>query len=165
MADFAFYSTDIDPTTDPANADPAPETLVVLDQVPILGDAHYDLMAVETGRGSVIPTLGGVVIQDFGVVDGDQRISFSDSDALGAETVADLRTIHETVDGEYFFTDGYDIWRVRFARPGGFRYRRNLFWAAHGKAIYSYEINLIVTASLLPGVADCGLSLEAVAGD
>jgi len=164
MPDFAFYSTEIDPTTDPAAADPAPETLVVLDQVPILGDARYELQAGETGRGSVIPTLGGAVVQDFGVVDGDQRISFADSDALSAETVADLRTIHETVDGEYFFTNGYDIWRVRFARPAGFRYRRNLFWAAHGTVIYSYEINLIVAASLRPAVADCGLSLEAVAG-
>ena len=164
MADFAFYSTEIDPTTDPANADPAPDTLVVLDQVPILGDAHYDFVAGETGRGSVIPTLGGAVVQDFGVVDGDQRISFSDSDALSAETIADLKAIHETVDGEYFFTDGYDIWRIRFARPGGFRYRRNLFWAAHGTAIYSYEINLIVTASLRPAVSNCGLSLEAISG-
>jgi len=164
MPDFAFYSTEIDPTTDPAGADPAPETLVVLDQVPILGDAHYDLMAGEVGRGRVIPTLGGAVIQDFGVVDGDQRISFSDSDALTAETVADLKTIHETVDGEYFFTDGYDIWRIRFARPGGFRYRRNLFWAVHETVIYSYEINLIVVETLLPMVTDCGLSLEAVSG-
>jgi len=164
MPDFAFYSTDIDPTTDPANADPAPEILVVLDQVPILGNAAYDLMAGEIGRGAVIQTLGGVVIQDFGVVDGDQRISFSDTDALSAETVADLRTIHETADGEYFLTNGCDIWRVRFARPGGFKYRRNLFWAQHSQEIYSYEINLIVVASLRLGIADCGLSLEAAAG-
>jgi len=164
MPDFAFYSTDIEPTTDPANADPAPETLVVLDQVPILGNAAYDLMAGEIGRGAVIQTLGGVVIQDFGVVDGDQRISFSDSDALSADTVADLRTIHETADGEYFLTNGYDIWRVRFARPGGFKYRRNLFWAQHSQEIYSYEINLIVMASLRLEIADCGLSLETAEG-
>jgi len=75
--------------------------------------------------------------------------------------VADLRTIHETADGEYFFTDGYDIWRVRFARPGGFIYRRNLFWAQHNQEIYNYEINLIVMASLHCEVANCGLSLEA----
>jgi len=164
VADFAFYSTEIDPTTDPANADPAPETLVVLDQLPILGDGTYDLQGGEIGRGSVHQTLGGVVAQDFGIVDGDQRISFSDSDALSSETVAELKTIHETIDGEYFFTDGFDIWRVRFQRPGGFRYRRNLYWAAHGTAIYSYEINLIVTASLCIKVADCAFSLEVVSG-
>jgi hypothetical protein len=144
MPDFAFYSTDIDPTTDPANAEPAPEILVVLEQAPILGEASYDLQAGETGRGSVMKTLGGVITQDFGVEDGDQRISFSDSDALGAETIAGLKAIHETVDGEYYFTDGFNVWTVRFARPGGFVYRRNLFWAQHGEEIYSYEINLIV---------------------
>ena len=164
MADFAFYSTEIDPTTDPASADPAPETLVVLDQVPILGDGLYDLHGGETGRGSVHRTLGGVVVQDFGIVNGDRRIFFSDSDALSSETVADLKAIHETIDGEYYFTDGFDIWRVRFLRPGGFVYRRNLFWAQHGQEIYSYEINLMVVATLLPNVADCGLSLEAVSG-
>lgn len=146
MADFAFYSMDIDPTTDPANAVPAPETLVILDQVPILGDGQYDLQAGEIGRGSVIQTLGGVVIQDFGVVDGDQRISFSDSDALSAATVTDLKALNETIDGEYYFTDGFNVWTVRFARPGGFIYRRNLFWAQHDEEIYSYEINLIVVS-------------------
>lgn len=146
MADFAFYSMDIDPTTDPANADPAPETLVVLDQVPILGDGQYDLQAGEIGRGSVIQTLSGVVIQDFGVVDGDQRISFSDSDALDSATVTDLKTLHETIDGEYYFTDGFNVWTVRFARPGGFICQRNLFWAQHDEEIYSYEINLIVVS-------------------
>lgn len=162
--DFAFYSTDIDPTVDPASADPAPETLVVLEQAPILGDGVYEMQAGETGRGSVIKTLGGAVVQDFGVVDGDERISFSESDALGAATIAALKLIHETVDGEYYFTDGYDIWLVRFARPNGFRYRRNLFWAAHGTTIYSYEINLVVIESLLPATADCGLALEAASG-
>ena len=164
MPDFAFYSTEIDPTTNPAEADPASETLVVLDQVPILGDAQYDLMAGEIGRGGVIQTLGGVVVQDFGVVNGDQRISFSDTDALGPATVADLKIIHETVDGEYYFTDGFNIWIVRFARPGGFIYRRNLFWAQHGQEIYSYEINLIVVASLCTKISDCGLWLEVIAG-
>jgi hypothetical protein len=144
MADFAFYSTDITPTTDPANADPAPATLVVLDQPPILGDGTYDLQAGEVGRGSVIPTLGSAVIQDFGVVELDGRISFSDSNALTASVVSSLKAIHEVVDGEYYFTDGFNVWTIRFLRPGGFIYRQNLFWAQHGQEIYSYEINLIV---------------------
>jgi len=162
--DFAFYSTDIDPTTDPANADPAPATLVVLDQPPILGDGQYDFQAGEIGRGSVIPTLGGAVIQDFGVYEKDGRISFSESIALSSSVVSGLKTIHETVDGEYFFTDGFNIWRVRFARPGGFKYWRNLFWAQHGEKIYSYEINLIVVASLVETRIDFGMSLEVVSG-
>jgi hypothetical protein len=146
MPDFAFYSTDIDPTIDPANADPAPATLVVLDQPPILGDGIYDFQAGEIGRGSVIQTLGGAVIQDFGVFEEDGRISFSESDALSGSVVADLKTIHEVVNGEYYFTDGFNVWKVRFARPGGFIYRRNLFWAQYSQEIYSYEINLIVVS-------------------
>mgnify|MGYP006289089647 CR=1 FL=1 len=149
MPDFAFYSTDIDPTTDPASADPAPATLVVLDQAPILGDGAYDMAAGEIGRGAVIQTLGGVSIQDFGVVEGDRRIVFSDADALSAATVASLRTLHETVDGEYYFTDGFNVWKVRFARPGGFIHRRNLFWAQHGENVFSYEIQLIVVSEEL----------------
>lgn len=142
--DFAFYSTDITPTTDPANANPAPATLVVLDQPPILLGGEYNFDAGETGRGSVIQTLGGVVVQDFGVIEGDGRISFSEFDALSASTVAGLKTIHETVDGEYYFTDGFRVWKVRFMRPNGFKARLNLFWAQHDESIYSYEIKLIV---------------------
>jgi hypothetical protein len=144
--DFAFYSTEISPTTDPANADPAPATLVVLDQPPILPGGEYNFDAGEMGRGSVIQTLGGVVVQDFGVVEGDGRIYFSEFDALSASTVTAMKTIHETVDGEYYFTDGFSVWKVRFRRPNGFKYRKNLFWAQHGENIYSYEINLIVVS-------------------
>lgn len=144
MADFAFYTTEIDPTTDPANAVPAPATLVVLDQPPILGDGRFDAAAGQIGRGSVIRTLGGVVVQDFGVVDGDRHIVFAESDALSGTTVASIKALHETVDGQYYFTDGFNVWTVRFARPAGFVCRRNLYWAQHGVEIYSYEIDLIV---------------------
>lgn len=159
--DFAFYSTEIEPTTDPANASPAPATLVVLDQPPIFGS--YDFDAGETGRGSVIPTLGKNVVQDFGVVAGDGRISFSEADALSAETDAALKAIHNVVDGQYFFTDGFQIWRVRFARPNGFKSRKNLFWAQHGHDVFSYEINLIVVAELVEATQDFGMDLEVVA--
>ena len=146
MPDFAFYSTEIDATVDPANADPAPATLVVLDEPPIFGD--YDFEAGDIGRGSVIPTLGGQVIQDFGVYEEDGRITFSDTDALSAATVSALRALWETVDGEYYFTDGFGIWKVRFARPNGFKARRNLQWANHGEDVYSYEISLIVVEDM-----------------
>jgi hypothetical protein len=159
--DFAFYSTEIQPTVSPATASPAPATLVVLDQPPLFGS--YDFDAGETGRGSVVQTLGGAVIQDFGVVVEDGRISFSESDALSAETVAGLKTIHEVIDGEYFFTDGFQIWRVRFARPNGFKARKNLFWAQHGEEIYSYEITLIVVAELVETVSEFKMILEVVA--
>jgi hypothetical protein len=146
MGNFAFYSTDINPTTDPANADPAPSVLVILDQDPII-PGSYDMAGGEVGRGSVITTLGGAVIQDFGVFDCDKRISFSDNDALDDDTVAALKVLHETVDGEYYFTDGNEVWKVRFARPNGFKYRKNLFWKEYDLDINSYEINLIVVGS------------------
>lgn len=162
MPDFAFYSTDIDPTTDPANAVPAPVTLVVLDQPPVFGD--YDFEAGDIGRGSVIPTLGGQVIQDFGVYDVDGRIVFSDTDALSAGIADDLRALWAAVDGEYYFTDGYGIWKVRFARPDGFKARRNLLWAYHGEDVFSYEIALIVLEKIATYTRDCGLYLAVVAG-
>lgn len=146
--DFAFYSTEIDPTVDPANADPAPATLVVLDQPPIFG--NFNSQGGEIGRGTVISTLGGNIIQDFGVVVTDERISFSESDALTESTITGLKAIHVVVDGEYYFTDGFRVWKVRFARPGGFLYRLNLLMKQYADEPgypgdrYSYEINLIV---------------------
>lgn len=165
--DFAFYSTEIQPTVSPATASPAPATLVVLDQPPIFGT--YDFDAGEVGRGSVIPTLGGNVIQDFGVIEGDGRISFSETDALTTETVNALKAIHRVVDGEYFFTDGFQIWRVRFARPNGFKARKNLLMAQYSDEQgypgdrYSYEINLIVVAELVELAQDFKMILEVVA--
>jgi hypothetical protein len=143
---FAIYSTDIDPTTDPENASPAPADLVVLDQDPIYGE--YDEQAGSEGRGSVHQTFGGIVVQDFGVVSGDGRIRIAEKDALDQSTVTALRALHATVDGEYYFTNAVDIYKVRFMRPDGFKAWKNLLWAAHGKTVYSYELNLIVTEKL-----------------
>ena len=162
MPDFAFYSTDINPTTDPANADPLPATLVVLDQPPVFGE--YDFEAGSVGRGSVHATLGGQVVQDFGVFDVDGRITFSDTDALSADTVDDLQALWATVDGEYYFTDGYNMWKVGFLRPDGFKARKNLLFAHHGQDIYSYEIALIVLEKIATYTRDCGLALSVIAG-
>ena len=147
--EFAFYSTEITATVDPAEADPAPATLVVLDQPAILGDAEFNEMSGDIGRGSVIQTLGGNVVQDFGVEISDGNIVFSDTNALSASVVATLKVIYETVDGVYYFTDGFSVWTVRFARPNGFVYRKNLFWAQHGTVIYSYSIDLIVISKAI----------------
>lgn len=165
--DFAFYSTEIQPTVSPATASPAPAILIVLDQPPLFGS--YDFDAGEVGRGSVIPTLGGNVIQDFGVVESDGRISFSEADALSAETVAALKVINRVVDGVYFFTDGFQIWRVQFARPNGFKARKNLLMAQYADEPgypgdrYSYEINLLVVAELVETVQDFKMILEVAA--
>lgn len=140
---FRIYSTDIVPTVDPDNASPAPATLIVFDQDPLYGE--YDSDNIDLARGCVIRTMGGVVVQDFGVVVSDGVISFSDVDALEADTVTALRAAYETVDGQYYFTDGYECWKIQFSRnPAGFKVRRNILAAWHDTHLFSYEIRMIV---------------------
>ena len=149
MSNLIFYSTDIAATLTPKTAEPAPATLIELEQLPILGDGAFNEQAADLGRGSVIKTLGGVIVQDFGVIVSDGHIVFSDTDALGAATIAALKTIHETVDGQYYLTDGASCWKVQFARPNGFIYRKNLYWAQHSTVIYSYSIDLIIISKAI----------------
>jgi hypothetical protein len=76
----------------------------------------------------------------------DGRIRMAESDALEADTVAAIQTLNEADGTQYYFTDGFSVWKVRFSRPNGFTAWKNLFWAQHAKLIYSYEINLVVLA-------------------
>ena len=156
---FSIYSTEATPTTTPETLSPAPLILISLDQDPLFGS--YDPEAGQMGRGSVSQTLGGVVVQDFGVCLQDQRIKIAEDNAIGQATVDNLRSISAIAGGEYFFTDGYDVWKVRFLRPGGFRAWRNMLYAANGTIIYSYEINFIILEELK--LSDFGLSLAVVA--
>jgi hypothetical protein len=142
MPKFVFFSTELGPALDPDEYDDY-EAMVRLDRDPI-ATGNYDDHAGTTMRGSVIPTLGGVVIQDFGYQIQDQRISLSDEAALTIETVNALRAIYEISSGEYYFTDGYDCWLVQFSRPNGFVYRRNLISSFYEVARFDYEINLVV---------------------
>ena len=146
MPDFCLYSTDIAATTDPAGASPAPAILVPFARDPLLGDGEFDESAGDTGRGSRFKTLGGVVCQDFGVQAGDGRIFIADKKVLvDGSFIADMRAIHAAVDAEYFFTDGLRVWKVRFARPAGFKAWRHLLFKVRENAnVYSYEINLDV---------------------
>lgn len=140
---FAIYSTDIAATTQPATASPAPAQLLVFDQDPIYGE--YDPEAGVDGRGAVIETLGAPVVQEFAAIAGDGRIRVAEENALGETSASALRSIYQS-GGERFFTDGYRVWRVRFARPDGCKLRLNLLFRAHGTTIYSYECNLVVIA-------------------
>jgi len=142
---FRIFSTDIDATLDPDNADPAPATLIVFDQDPI--HASYNPTGSPQDRGSVIRTLGGVIIQDFGLSIKDEIISFSDGKAISQSVVTALQTAYETIDGQWYFTDGYECWTVQFSRnPRGFKAWRSLLFSYHAKHIFSYEINLIVVS-------------------
>jgi hypothetical protein len=140
---FVIFSTELGPMLDPQNEITKPTTMVVLDRDPI-ATGKYDPYAGSIMRGSVIPTLGGVVVQDFGVQIKDQRIVFSDEAAISKTTVDDLITLEATTSGEYYFTDGYDCWLVMFSRPQGFIYRRNLISSYFNVARFDYEISLVV---------------------
>ena len=145
MSKFRLYSTEIVATLDPDDADPAPATLIAFDQDPL--HAEYNPVGYTQDRGSVIRTLGGVVIQDFGVVESDGIISFSDETALSSSTISALQAAYETVDGQWYFTDGYECWKVQFSRnPKGFKSWRNLLFSYHGNHMFSYEIQFLVVS-------------------
>ncbi|CCK81196.1 hypothetical protein [Desulfobacula toluolica] len=140
---FRIYSTDISATLNPDSSSPVPATLIIFDQDPVFSE--YNPAGSAQDRGSVIRTLGGVVIQDFGVSVQDGLISFSDTAALNQATVTALQSAYETIDGQWYFTDGYECWKVQFSRnPKGFRAWRNILYAYNNYTIFSYEINLIV---------------------
>ena len=142
---FAIYSTEVDATLTPATANPAPGTLIVFDQDPLF--ASYDPDGAEQDRGTVIRTLGGVVVQDFGVVEQDGVITLSDTNALNQATAAALKVAYATVDSQWLFTDGYECWKVQFSRnPRGFKTFRNILAAYHGTHLFSYEIRLLVVS-------------------
>jgi len=144
MADkFRIFSTEIAATLDPDNAGPAPATNIVFDQDPHHG--VYEQISSANDRGSVIQTLGGSIIQDFGTNIQDKIISFSDTDALQQATITDLIAAYAIVDEEWYFTDGYGCWTVQFSRsPSGFVYFRNLLFSEQDLHVFSYSINLLV---------------------
>jgi hypothetical protein len=121
----------------------ASSTLILFDQDPLFGT--YDPISSNDDRGSVFKTLAGNVVQDFGTVVSDEVITFSDSEALSTSTIDKLVTAYATVDGQFYFTDGYNCWKVQFSRrPKGFRSLRNILWSYHGSHYFSYDINLMV---------------------
>lgn len=144
MADkFRIYSSEIAPTLDPDNAGTPPATNIVFDQDPHYG--IYTQSGSDIDRGSIIQTLGGAVIQDFGVNIVDEIISFSDTDALIQATVTALLAAYSIVDEQWYFTDGYGCWKVQFSRkPRGFTYFRNLIFSEQGFHIFSYSVQLLV---------------------
>jgi hypothetical protein len=146
VAKFAIFSTELGPTLDPSEDEyDSLEHLFIFRSDPI-GKGSYDPHAGSTVRGSVIPTLGGVKVQDFGPQIQDQRLSFSDEAALTEADKNALVVLYELSSKELYFTDGYDCWLVQFARPDGFVYRRNLITSHNNIARFDYEIKLVVKA-------------------
>lgn len=142
---FRIFSTDIDATIDPDSESTAPTTNIAFDQDPYFGT--YNRSSSDSDRGSVIKTLGGVTIQDFGVNVADETISFSDEMAISSETVGKLQSAYEIVDEQWYFTDGYECWKVQFSRnPRGFSSFRSLIFSENDYNTFSYSINLLVVS-------------------
>ena len=140
---FRLYSTDVAATVTPDTLDPAPATLVVWDHDPIKSQGIQ--ITPPARRGQVIRTGTGVVYHDHGVVEGDGTLTITgntdDGEWLSAATVAALRTAYAAKDTEFFFTDGFNCWRVRFQSASFWRHQ---FWAEHGIQNFSYEITFYV---------------------
>jgi hypothetical protein len=138
-ASFYIYSLDANPVTSPLTA----TTHVKLDDPPYVGD--YDTEGDGDDRGSVHQTLGGIVVQDFGVMECDRRIRIAGEDVLTSSTKSALETLYVAVNTEYYFGDGYEVWKVQFSRsPKGLKTWRNLKYSHVGHPYWTYEINLIV---------------------
>jgi hypothetical protein len=140
---FVIFSTELGPMLDPQSSVTALASMVVFDKDPI-ETGEYKPFSGSIMRGSVIPTLGGVVVQDFGSQIMDQRIVFSDKTALSKTIVDSLIALDAVSGGVYYFTDGYDCWEVQFARPNGFVYQRDLISSFYNVAKFDYEVNLVV---------------------
>ena len=143
MGKFAIFSTELGPMLDVTDEYDSLVHCFIFGTDPI-GKGNYDPHVGTTKRGSIIATLGGVIVQDFGDQIQDQRITFTDDSALTLADVTALQTIYSLASTELYFTDGYDCWKVQFALPNGFRYKRNLITSYHGVARFDYEINLVV---------------------
>ena len=139
---FAFYPTTMGATLSPTGAE-----VVFLDQDPTFGE--YTPQKGQK-RGSVIPTLGGVQVQDFGIQVQDGRILISDEKVPGAQATLDaLQAMYAAQDTDWYFTDATRCWKVRF-QPGGFSWWLDEFWRAKkmfgdtSKDVYSYQIELVI---------------------
>ena len=114
---FYLYSTD---DADPAEADDVTEW--GLDPI----EGEYDPEFEWDGRGSHVTTLGGSVIQDYGVNELDRKIRVAGRD-LNNTLRAELETKYLQPNTEWHFTArkaeavAADVWKVQFRRvPRGF---------------------------------------------
>jgi hypothetical protein len=139
---FAIFSTELGASLTPSELSGV-ETLVQFDRDPIV-DGEYNPSAGASVRGSVIATLGGVVVQDFGASPKDGRIEMSDEAALSETTVDAIQVLYEAVGEQYYFTDGYDCWLVYFSKPDGYTYKRNLVSSHFGVPRFDYSIKFVM---------------------
>ena len=145
---FRLYSTDVAATVAPSSLETPPATLIVWDHDPIKSQGIQETPPAR--RGQAIRTGTGVVYQDFGVIEGDGTLTVAgntdDGEWLSAATVAALRTAYAATDTEFYFTDGFNVWRVRFQSASFWRHQ---FWAEHGIQNFSYEITFLIVETAI----------------
>jgi len=145
---FAIYSIDITATLNPWNANPQPATFIDLAEEPIHGT--YDMESGTRGRGCRIQTLSSVFDQDFGVQEEDAAITLSLQDIpFTTVQAAALEVAFAAVDINYYFTDSVNCWMVKFAKPGGLKLRRNMFWKAQAADVFNIELALKVNSKTI----------------
>ncbi|MDY0274802.1 MAG: hypothetical protein RBR42_05090 [Desulfomicrobium sp.] len=148
---FRLYSTEQGPSTTPDVLDPAPGILIKFDHDPVHSEGLR--LTPPERRGRATKTLSGVHHQDFGVIEGDGTLSINgnaeEGEWLTQETVDALKTANVAPpDTLYFFTDGYEVWLVRFQSAN---FWKNQLWATHGLAHYSYELLFYVIKEFSEG--------------
>lgn len=145
MIEFYLYS--IDATGTPPNPDTA-TTKITLPLPASQKQPNADsIFQAPEGRGSVIVTLGGIVVQDFGIPTdlAGGRIFLEDGPVLSAATKAALDTAYAAVDTSWYFTDGVNYYKVKFSRnPSGFHSWLNYILHNAGMTVYSYQLELII---------------------
>lgn len=143
---FRLYSTDVAATLTPSSLETPPATIIVWDHDPIKSQGLQ--ITPPARRGQVIRTGTGVVYHDHGVVEGDGTLTVTgntdDGEWLSASTVAALRAAYAATDTEFYFTDGFNCWTVRFQAASFWRHQ---FWAEHGMQNFSYEITFYVVSA------------------
>lgn len=144
---FAIYASgEVLPTLTPGLSISGEAVFFVdLKQDPLTGT--YDINSEQMGRGSRIPTIGGVVLQDFGVLECDRVIRLeAENTAITSGEILKLQQAYEVVNGKYYFTDGQNCWQVQFAKPGGFKYSQNMQAMFYGKDLFVYTMTLNVVS-------------------
>lgn len=146
----AIYSTD--------NADPKVAADATFFDLDVLNGGTYDSRFEWEARGSSEPTLGGRVDQDYGFNVKDRKIRITGKDMLEAVR-GPLEIKHQKADTAWNFSDGLEVWTVRFSRkPRGFVTTLNTSIYGDGLEIsdppplsfirYEYEIILLVDSQL-----------------
>lgn len=141
---YAIFPTALAPTTAP---DPAEAGVIYLDRDPSFGTESYSRATL---RGSVIPTLGGNQVQHMAAVVSDGRLKIEDAGVAGSfATVQALATALNTPGAEFFFTDGFNVWRVTGAPGGACTWDKLRAWQIRGAEVYDYALSLIVLEEVL----------------